>query len=105
MFQEHMRIVNIRNTIENTFLDTLRDAFQKEVDAYALTDAEINAIEDLVIATEKHTIRPYTGPCNVCDKMIDEIALFDNETPMHVYKCIKIDLENLVITIRKDGGD
>lgn len=105
MFQEHMRIVNIRNTIENTFLDTLRDAFQKEVDAYALTDAEINAIEDLVIATEKHTIRPYTGSCSVCDKMIDGIALFDNETPMHVYKCIKIDLENLVITIRKDGGD
>ena len=103
MFEEHMRFANIRKNLENEFLDRLRDAFQVEVNKYSLTDAEINAIEDLVVASEKYDIKPYKGQCHVCDQMIDEVALFDNGVPTHVYKCIKIDLDNLVITIRKDG--
>jgi hypothetical protein len=103
MFDEHMRFVDIRKNLENEFLDRLRDAFKVETDKYHLTDAEINIIEDLVVASDKYEIRSYTGQCSVCRQMINEVALFDKGVPSHVYKCINIDLDNLVITIRKDG--
>lgn len=103
MFDEHMRFVNIRKNLENEFLDKLRDAFKVEVDKYHLTDAEINIIEDFVIVSEKYEIRPYTGQCSVCNQLIYDVALFDKGIPTHVYKCIKVDLDNLIITIRRDG--